>query len=138
MRGKLGRTPTQQIEIFDKSGCDENETDKTTTVVAYSKEFVFCIVDIGGKNNQCLQFALHVFYKDVDETSVATVLWNLVNGSNSNSTMRFNDNAFLFYIMLGYNKAFYCEDTEQWYWDEVNPLAATCFIKFKHEHFENI
>ena len=39
MRGKLGRTPTQQIEIFDKSGCDENETDKTTTVVEYSKEF---------------------------------------------------------------------------------------------------
>ena len=52
MRGKLvGRIATQQIEVFDKTGCDENETDKTTTVVAYSKEFVFRIVDIGGKNN---------------------------------------------------------------------------------------
>ena len=66
MRGKLGRTPTQQIAIFDKGGCDENVTDKTTIVVAYSKEFVFRIVDIGGKNNQCVQFALHAFYKDVD------------------------------------------------------------------------
>ena len=79
MRGRLGRTVTHLIEIFDKTGCDENETDKTTTVVAYSKKFVFRIVDIGGKNNQCLQFALYAFYKDVDETSVATVLWNLVN-----------------------------------------------------------
>ena len=138
MRGKLGRTPTQQIEIFDKTGCGENETDKTTTVVAYSKGFVFRIVDIGGKNNQCLQFALHVFYKDVDETSVATILWNLVKWSNTNTTLRFNDNAFVFNRMLGYNIAFYCEYTEQWYWDEVNPLAATCFIKFKHEHFEYI
>ena len=92
----MGRTPTQKIEIFDKSGCDENETDKTTTVVVYSKEFVFRIVDIGVRNNQWLQFALHAFYKNVDETSVATVLWNLVNWSNSNSTMLFNDNAFVF------------------------------------------
>ena len=112
MRGKFGRTPTQQLKIFDKGSCDENETDKTTTVAAYSKEFVFRIVDIGGKNNQCLQFALHAFYKDVDEISVATVLWNLVNWSNKNETMRFNDNAFVFNRMLGYNTAFYCEDTE--------------------------
>ena len=54
MRGKLGRRPTHQLEIFDKGSCDKNETDKTTTVVAYSKKFVFRIVDIGGKNNQCL------------------------------------------------------------------------------------
>ena len=108
MRGKIGRRPTHQLDIFDKGSCDKNETDKTTTVVAYSKKFVFRIVDIGGKNNQCLQFALHAFYKDVDETSVATVLWNLVNWSNSNSTMRCNDNAFVFNRMLGYNTAFYC------------------------------
>ena len=49
--------------ICDKTDCDE--TDKNTTVVAYSKKIVFRIVEIGGKNNQCLQFALHVFYKDV-------------------------------------------------------------------------
>ena len=92
---RKGRTVTQLIEIFDKTGCDETETDKTTTVVAYSKGFVFRIVDIGGKNNQCLQFALHVFYKDVDETSVATILWNLVKWSN-NEIMLYNDNAFVF------------------------------------------
>ena len=85
-----------------------------------------------------LTVALYAFYKDVDETSVATVLWNLVNWSNTNTTIRINDNAFVFNIMLGYNTAFYCEDTEQWYWDEVNSLAATCYIKFKHEHFEYI
>ena len=81
MRGKFGRTATQLIEIFDKAGCDKNETDKTTAVIAYLKKFVFRNVDIGGKNNQCLQFALHAFYKDVEEASVATVLWNLVNWS---------------------------------------------------------
>ena len=52
--------------------------------------------------------------------------------------MRCNGNVFVFNRMLGYNTAFYCEDTEQWYWDEVNSLAATCYIKFKHEHFEYI
>ena len=91
-------------EIFDKTGCDE--TDKKTTVVAYSKKFVFRIVDIGGKNNQCLQFSLHAFYKDVEETYVATILWNLVNWSNTNTTMRCNDNAFVFNRMLCYNTAF--------------------------------
>ena len=87
MRGKFGRRPTHQLEIFDKGSCDKNETDKTTTVVVYSKEFFFRIVDIGGKNNQCLQFALHTFYKDVDETSVATILWNLVKWSNTNLSL---------------------------------------------------
>ena len=69
---------------------------------------------------------------------MATILWNLVNWSNKNTTMRCNDNAFVFNRMLGYNTAFYCEDTKQWYLDEVNPQAATCYIKFKHEHFEYI
>ena len=46
---RKGRTITQLIEIFDKTGCDENKTDKTTTAVAYSKKIVFRIVDIGGK-----------------------------------------------------------------------------------------
>ena len=52
--------------------------------------------------------------------------------------MRCNDNVLVFNRMLGYNTDFYCEDTEQWYQDEVNPVAATRFIKFKHEHFEYI
>ena len=104
---RKGRILTQLIEIFDKTGCDENETDKKTTVVTYSKKFVFRIVDIGGKNNQCLQFALHAFYKDVEETKVATVLWNLVNWSNTNTTMRCNDNAFVFNRMISYNTAFF-------------------------------
>ena len=34
--------------IFDKITC--GETDKNTTVVAYSNTFVFCIVKIGGKD----------------------------------------------------------------------------------------
>ena len=136
MRGKVGRTPTQQIEIFDKTGCDENETDKTTTVVAYSKEFVFRIVDIGGKNHQCLQFDLHAFYKDIDETSVATVLWNLVNWSNT-TIMRTNDNVFVFSKILGYNTAFYDVDTKKWYWDEVN-FQAVRYIKFNEKHYDYI
>ena len=52
--------------------------------------------------------------------------------------MRCNDNAFVFNRMLGYNTAFYCEDTEHQYWDEVKSQAATCYIKFKHQHFEYI
>ena len=63
--------------IFDKTAC--GETNKNTTVVAYSKAFVFCSVEIGGKDNQCLQFALNEFYKDDNDLKHATVLWNLVN-----------------------------------------------------------
>ena len=70
------------------------------------EELFFRIVDIGGKNNQYLQFALHAFYKDVEETKEATFLWNPVNWSNINTTMRCNDNAFVFNIILGYNTAF--------------------------------
>ena len=51
MRKGLSITQLKMFEIFDKTGCDE--TDEKTTVVAYSKGFVFRIVDIGGKNNQC-------------------------------------------------------------------------------------
>ena len=45
--------------------------------------------------------------------------------------MRFNDNAFVFNIMLGYNTLFYNIDTEDWYWDEINSQAATCYINFR-------
>ena len=50
------------------------EIDENTTVVTYSKAFVFRRVKIGGKDNQYLQFALNVFYKDVDDLKHATVL----------------------------------------------------------------
>ena len=39
---------------------------------------------------------------------------------------------------LGYNTAFYDEDTKNWYWDEVNSQVATCYIKFGEHHFEYI
>ena len=55
------------------------EIDENTTVVAYSKVFVFPRVEIGGKDNQYLQFVLNVFYNDVYELKYATVLWNLIN-----------------------------------------------------------
>ena len=50
--------------------------------------------------------------------------------------MRCNDNAFVFNIMLGYNTAFYDIPNENWYWDESNPRATTCYIKFGESHFE--
>ena len=78
--------------IFDKTACDE--TDKNDIVVAYSKTFVFRIVDIGRKDNQCLQFALNAFYKDVNEIKYDSVLWNRVNWSNT-TIMRTNENAWL-------------------------------------------
>ena len=55
------------------------EIDENTTVVAYSKVFVFRCVEIGGKDNQYLQFVLNEFYNDVYELKYATVLWNLIN-----------------------------------------------------------
>ena len=55
------------------------EIDENTTVVAYSKVFVFRRVEIGGKDNQYLQFVLNEFYNDVYELKYATVLWNLIN-----------------------------------------------------------
>ena len=64
--------------IFDKSARG-NTDDKNNTVVAYSKAFLFRRVEIGGKNNQCLQFSLNAFYKDVGELKEATILLNLVN-----------------------------------------------------------
>ena len=121
--------------IFDKTAYDE--TDENDTVVAYSKTFVFRIVGIGGKDNQCLYFALHAFYKDVNEIKQTSVLWNLVNWSNT-TTMRTNENVFVFNRMLGYNTAFYDVHTKHWYWDEVNSQVATCYIKFDKIHFEYI
>ena len=55
------------------------EIDENTTVVAYSKVFVFRRVEIGEKDNQYLQFVLNEFYNDVYELKYATVLWNLIN-----------------------------------------------------------
>ena len=121
--------------VFDKTACDE--TDKNDTVVAYSKTLVFCIVAIGGNDNQYLQFALHAFYKDVNEIKQASVLWNLINWSNT-TTMRTNENAFVFNRMIGHNTAFYDIRTKLWYWDEVNSQAATCYVKFNTLHFEYI
>ena len=95
--------------IFDKSAC--GEIDENTTVVAYQKTFVFRRVEIGGKDNQCLQFTLNAFYKDVHKLKHATVLWNLVNWSN-NEIMCCNDNAFVFNRILGYNTVFYDINTK--------------------------
>ena len=58
--------------IFDKTAC--GKTDKITTVVAYSKVFVFHRVGICRKENQWLQFALTAFYKDVNALKHTTVL----------------------------------------------------------------
>jgi len=63
--------------IFDKTAC--GKTDKNTTVVAHSKAFLFFRVEIGGKDNQCLQFALNAFCKDVNDLKHATILWNIVS-----------------------------------------------------------
>ena len=63
--------------FFYKTAC--GELIKNTTGVTYSKAFVFCRVEIGGKGNQYLQFTLNVVYKDVNDLKHATVLWNLVN-----------------------------------------------------------
>ena len=115
--------------IFNKSA-RSNTDDKDNTVVAYSKAFLFRRVEIGGKNNQCLQFSLNAFYKDVGELKQATVLWNLVNWSKK-LIQRCNDNAFIFNGMLGYNTVFYDLDTSHWYWDEVDSKSATCYIKYK-------
>ena len=52
--------------------------------------------------------------------------------------MRCNGNVLVFNRMLGYNTAFYDVDTKDWYQDEVNPQAATCYIKFGEQHFEYI
>ena len=89
--------------IFDKSSLTND--DSKAAVAAYSVPFIFRVVPVSGDDNQCLQFALSVFYKDVDESSVANILWNLVNWSK-NTEMRCNDNGFVFNRMLGYNTAF--------------------------------
>ena len=52
--------------------------------------------------------------------------------------MRCNDNAFDFNVMLGYNTVFFDNDTKDWYWNEVNPNAATCYIQFGNKHFDYI
>ena len=52
--------------IFDKSTLI-NE-DLKEAVAAYSVPFIFRVVSITGDDKQCLQFALSVFYKDVNIT----------------------------------------------------------------------
>ena len=56
------------------------EIDENTTVVAYTKVFVFHRVEIGGKYNQYLQFVLNIFYNDVYELKYATVYGILLTG----------------------------------------------------------
>ena len=58
-----------------------------------------------------LTVCLDAFYKDVDDLKHATVLWNLVNWSNT-TIMRTNDNSFVFNRMLGYNTVFYDINTK--------------------------
>ena len=103
----------------------------------FLKPFVFHSVEIGGKDNKCLQFALNTFYKDVDDLKHATVLWNTINRSNT-TTMRCNDNVFVFNIMLGYNTSFYDVNTKYWYWDEVHFQAGTCYIEFSEHNYDYI
>ena len=90
--------------LFDKSSLTDDDLNQA--VAAYSVSFIFRVVPIAGDDNQCLQFALSVFYKNVDESSKANVLWNLVYWSN-NSVMRCNDNGYVFNRMLSYNTAFF-------------------------------
>ena len=52
--------------------------------------------------------------------------------------MRTNDNALVFNRMIDCNTSFYDVGTKHWYWDEVNSLAATCYIKFSEQHYEYI
>ena len=101
------------------------------------RRIFFRIIEIGGKDNQCLQFALNAFYKDVDDLKHATVLWNLVKWLNT-TIMRCNDNAFVYNRILGYNTACYDLDTNYWYWDEVHFQATTCYIKFSTQHYDYI
>ena len=121
--------------FFYKTTC--GELIKNTTVVAYSKAFVFRRVEIGGKGNQYLQFTLNLVYKDDNDLKHATFLWNLVNWW-STKVIRCKDNAFFFNIMLGYNTVLYDFDTKHWYWDEVNSQTATCYIKFSEHHYDYI
>ena len=52
--------------------------------------------------------------------------------------MRCNDNAFVFNRMLGYNTAFFDNDTKDQPLDEVNPNVATCYVQFGNNHFDYI
>ena len=90
--------------LFDKSSLTDDDLNQAVT--AYLVTFIFRVVSIAGDDNQCIQFALSKFYKDVDESSKANVLWNLVNWSN-NTVMRCNDNALVFNRILGYNTSFF-------------------------------
>ena len=89
------------------------EGDVETIVVTYSNDFVFQHVDISGTNNQCLMYALNAFYKDVNGLKKGSILWNVVNWSNK-LEMRFNNKAFIFNRMLGYNTTFYDIRTKYW------------------------
>ena len=40
--------------------------------------------------------------------------------------------------MIGYNTAFYDEDTKHWYCGKVNSQAVTCYIKFIKKHYDYI
>ena len=64
--------------LFDKSSLSEDDLNQA--FAAYSVPFIFRVVPIAGDDNQCLQFALSVFYKDVHESSKANVYGTLLTG----------------------------------------------------------
>ena len=74
-------------------------------MVTYSNDYAFRRVDISATDNQYIMYALNAFYKDVDGLKKFSVLWNVVNLSNK-PEIRFNDNAFVFNIIFGYNTVF--------------------------------
>ena len=82
-------------------------------------------------------YVLIEFYKNGNALKKASVLWKVVNWSNK-PKMRCNNNAFFFNRMLGYNTSFYDNNTDDWYWDEVNQKAVTCYIKVGKKNFEHI
>ena len=50
-------------------------------------------------------YALNAFYKDVDDLKKTSVLWNVINWSNT-PEIWCNNNAFVFNKMIGYNTVF--------------------------------
>ena len=123
--------------IFDKTACGKID-DENTTLVAYSKAFLFRRVELGGKKRPIFTvFFECILKKNIHELKQVTVLWNLVNQSNT-KIMCCNDISFVFNKMLDYNTAFYDLDNKHWYQDEVDSKTATCYIKHRKFYFECI
>ena len=65
--------------IFDKTACGKID-DENTTLVAYSKAFLFRRVELGGKKRPIFTvFFECILKKNIHELKQVTVLWNLVN-----------------------------------------------------------